>query len=632
MFYADTDADGYGDPADMVESCEAPSGYVADNTDCDDGEGASFPGNAEVCDGLDNNCDTQVDEGVLSMFYADTDADGYGDPESMVESCDAPSGYVTDNTDCDDGEGASFPGNAEVCDGLDNNCDTQVDEGVLGMFYADADADGYGDPAAMVESCTMPSGYVTDDTDCDDTEGRSFPGNPELCDGVDNDCDPATSEDGTASFTDTAGTTTDFTASMTGSVLLSDAGTYTVCDGTWAVQLDIEADVVLQSANGAATTILTGEDTGTVVDVLDGYTVEVDGFTLTAGFAEATSSSYGYMGGAVYCDGASNLTVRNSTITDSTAIGSGGGIGTPGCDLTILDTDFDGNTAPFGGDIIAFGAPAVELDGLRSTTATASSSGGSVYLGANGVNVVAQISNSVIDGASSGGGAMFLDGSSGEVSVTMSDSSIINSPEFGVYLYSPGTIALDAFAVDMGSSDSGNDNATDVYVGSIAESNVYDDVSWFSCTLAGCDDYAVYAGATGRFQFRYQDWSTTPAAGSYDCMQDWDIVATGTDSMCDACDFAFEATWTVDTTTLVETDCLTSATDSSFGIGFAENPSYFAYPMVYLENYGRWYPVWSATRTGSTISVSTGVDDYLYDYYGTYYYYTSFESLELTAY
>jgi hypothetical protein len=419
---------------------------------------------------------------------------------------------------------------------------------------------------------------------------------------------------------------------MTGSVLLSNAGTYTVCDGTWAVQLDIEADVLLQSANGAATTILTGEDAGTVVDVLDGYTVEVDGFTLTAGVAEATSSSFGYMGGAVYCDGASNLTVRNSTITDSTASVAGGGIGTEGCDLTILDIDFDGNTAGYGGDILTWGAPTVAIDGISSTAATAGTSGGSAYLGANGTNMDVQISNSVMDGATAPYGMLFLDGSNGDASVTMSDSSITNSSGAGVYMYSGGAIALDAFAVDMGSSDSGNDNATDVYLEGTGESFAYDDVSWFTCTESGCEDYAVYAGATGRMQFRYQDWSTTPAAGSYDCMQDWDIVATGTDSVCDGCDFAFEATWTLDTTTLVETDCFESATDMSMGIGFAENPTYYTDPVVYLEYYGSWYPQWYASRSGSTISVSFGYDDFMYDYLGTYYYYTRSYDFELTAY
>lgn len=66
-WYADADEDGYGDPDDSFSLCRAPSGYVADSTDCDDTEAASNPGGTEACDTLDNNCDGSADEG-LSCF------------------------------------------------------------------------------------------------------------------------------------------------------------------------------------------------------------------------------------------------------------------------------------------------------------------------------------------------------------------------------------------------------------------------------------------------------------------------------------------------------------------------------------------------------------------------------------
>ncbi|TVZ13862.1 MopE-related protein [Maribacter sp. MAR_2009_72] len=190
-YYADTDGDGYGDPENWVEDCDAPEGYVPDGTDCDDGEALSYPGNTEVCDGIDNDCDGEVDEGFsLTSYYLDADGDGYGDPGSSVEACDAPEGYVPDGTDCDDGEALSYPGNTEVCDGIDNDCDGEVDEGFsLTAYYLDADGDGYGDPGSPVEACDAPEGYVLDGTDCDDGEALSYPGNTEVCDGIDNDCD-----------------------------------------------------------------------------------------------------------------------------------------------------------------------------------------------------------------------------------------------------------------------------------------------------------------------------------------------------------------------------------------------------------------------------------------------------------
>ncbi|MFT5684390.1 MAG: hypothetical protein ACI8RZ_005331 [Myxococcota bacterium] len=186
-YYADSDGDGYG-TAVSTTACDQPTGYADNSDDCDDGEAASNPGESEVCDEIDNDCDGDTDEGLTATYYLDYDGDGFGGSFSTIE-CSAPSGYVSDSTDCDDSESTSNPDATEICDGDDNDCDGTVDEGVTTTFYADADGDGYGDTDDATDDCEAPTGTVTDATDCDDDDAATNPGAEEVCDDVDNDCD-----------------------------------------------------------------------------------------------------------------------------------------------------------------------------------------------------------------------------------------------------------------------------------------------------------------------------------------------------------------------------------------------------------------------------------------------------------
>jgi predicted outer membrane repeat protein len=111
-----------------------------------------------------------------------------------------PAGYVADATDCDDGAASTFPGGTEVCGGGDEDCDGTVDEADATdarTWYADADGDTYGSPAAPVRGCVAASGQVADATDCDDTRADVHPGAPELCDDVDDDCEGTVDEGAT---------------------------------------------------------------------------------------------------------------------------------------------------------------------------------------------------------------------------------------------------------------------------------------------------------------------------------------------------------------------------------------------------------------------------------------------------
>jgi hypothetical protein len=116
----DDDQDTYIDPM-----------YGGD--DCDDADIEVHPGVAETCDGIDNDCNGQIDDGVTRTYYLDADGDDWGDEDEPLEACEdeQPSEYVEEikAQDCDDSDSEIYPGATEECDEVDNNCDGQIDEG-----------------------------------------------------------------------------------------------------------------------------------------------------------------------------------------------------------------------------------------------------------------------------------------------------------------------------------------------------------------------------------------------------------------------------------------------------------------------------------------------------------------------
>ena len=191
-WYADADGDLHGDPAAPLAACDQPAGHVGNATDCNDESAAANPSGVEVCDGLDNDCNGEVDgDGAIGgvTLYRDADGDGVGVDTDSTFACDALDGYASVAGDCDDGSDAIFPGAAEVCDGVDNNCSGVADDGLATeTYYADPDDDGYGLTLVAVESCSAIEGYATTGGDCDESDATVNPGALEVCDGLDNNC------------------------------------------------------------------------------------------------------------------------------------------------------------------------------------------------------------------------------------------------------------------------------------------------------------------------------------------------------------------------------------------------------------------------------------------------------------
>jgi len=228
----DLDGDGYaGDALDETADCDDSDAAVfpqdADGDgfslcagDCDDSDDAIFPFAADLfCDGIDSNCGS--DDAATEALEVDTDGDGYllcapyvGSDPAIVggddcddfnaglypEDADGDGSTLCDG-DCDDTDPNRLPTATEqACDGFDSDCvpdpleqDTDLDgelpcavggdcdDNDAAMYGSDNDGDGR-------SPCGTDGIAGTSDDDCDDTDNTIYPGNTELCDGIDSDC------------------------------------------------------------------------------------------------------------------------------------------------------------------------------------------------------------------------------------------------------------------------------------------------------------------------------------------------------------------------------------------------------------------------------------------------------------
>ncbi len=391
-------------------------GYSPATGDCDDANASAFPGNPEVCDGVDNDC-----SGAADADEADADYDGW-------RLCEE---------DCDDGDAYVYPGAEELCDDKDTDCDGQETD------REDQDGDG----------------YTVCDGDCDETEPDAWPGNVEVCDDVDNDCSGYEDDldvDGDGhSPCGAAGDCDDDDASAYPVVL--DAAAADGGDGTERLPFN-DLDDAIAGLDEVCRTVIFAPGTYTV-----GLEWTGDPLVLSGGGDDASEVVLTAEAGARVAEvtGGGALTLQNLTVQGGTADGDGGALWASLSDLTLIDVIASGNTSTGDGGAVAVNAGTLTLSGCTFSDNVAVDDGGAI----------AVVSGSFVDEGSwyegnSGvrGGAVLLEGAGADVDGSSFWSNLASQEGGGIALAGAGPVELrrSTFALNQAGTLGGALSFTDV--------------------------------------------------------------------------------------------------------------------------------------------------------------------------
>ena len=190
-------ADGLFDDIGAYDVVDGDGDGARAEDDCDDTDASVYPGAYEVAgDGVDQSCD-----GIETCLF-DGDGDGARTDVPLegndLDCSDPNEALASAPLDCDDTDANASPTGVEVCDGVDNDCNVAIDDGLdVEIWYPDDDGDGFGVANGReVASCGDVPNHVSNDLDCNDGEAAMSPGLPEVpCNGIDDDCDPVTLDD-----------------------------------------------------------------------------------------------------------------------------------------------------------------------------------------------------------------------------------------------------------------------------------------------------------------------------------------------------------------------------------------------------------------------------------------------------
>jgi hypothetical protein len=309
--------------------------------------------------------------------------------------------------------------------------------------------------------------------DCDDSDPEVHPGAPERCNGSDDDCDPATLEDGVVSV-DGQGSWATIGAAVAAS---SPGSEVRVCAGVWPENVTLVHDLRLVAHEGAALTTIDGGGAGPTVSV-DAGEVTITGFTLTGG------SSVG-QGGGLSIFGTDLVTVEECVVTGNASTDGAGIYTYLGVQLALVQTTISDNTGGIGGGLAMNGdglASSLSMTGCTLSENFADESGGAMVL--FGVPVVQIDSTSIIDNVSLDGGGLTVGGSV----VTLTGSTVqrneATSTGGGLLLYAG---IGEVVSVDSDWGTDTDDNAPqDVAIPGVGAWTGYGAGASFQCDVAGC--------------------------------------------------------------------------------------------------------------------------------------------------